>query len=239
MDASVYAVIAYIARYWFALLAVLIIWRAIRWLRQDIHRTARAQRTLPDAGYIGDWAVVASDAPRIQSGLILRAPRDGWIGSARACDVRLLHAGVPARAARFYLREDGLHVLPQRRGIVMVDGEPVQKEAVLRHGATLTAGGVTLQLRLFAGVLLSGETLTGSGRLRRKRPQPQPVVEEIYMPDEEEEDDGEDLYEDVPYIEEDNIEYVAEDGQDDEADASSPPMLRPALTVRRRPGRHR
>lgn len=231
MDASVYAVVAYIARYWFALLAVLIIWRAIRWLRQDIDRTARAQRFLPDAGYIGEWAVVASDARNMPEGQILRAPRDGWIGSARACDVRVTHAGAPARAARFYLREDGLHLLPQRRDSIVVDGEPVQREAVLRHGATLTVGGVTLQLRLFAGVLLSGEMPVRG----HKRQRPMPVYEE---PDEEEAE--------IPYdqeIEQDILEEEEAYEYDEIDDAPPPqdeahaPFIQPALKVRRRPRR--
>ncbi len=158
MSESVYAVIAYIARYWFALLAVVIIWRAVLWLRQDAERVSRFRRRLPDAGFIGEWAVVASEAEAAPVSMVLRAPRDGWIGGARACDVFLPDAGVPARAARFFLKRDGLHVQPQRSDYILVDGEPVKYEAVLRHGATLTAGGVTLQLRLFAGVLLDGET---------------------------------------------------------------------------------
>lgn len=171
MSDSAYSVVAYIARYWFLLLALLIVWRAIVWLRKDADRVSRAQRSLPDAGYIGEWAVVASDAPGVSDDLVMRASRDGWLGSARACDVRLRDAGVPARAARFYLRPDGLHMLPTRSGILLVDGEPVHREAVLRHGATLTVGGVTMQLRLFAGVLLSGEKT--ARRQRRNLPPPE------------------------------------------------------------------
>lgn len=238
MDASVYAVVAYIARYWFAGLAILIIWRAVRWLRQDVDRTTRAQRTLPDAGFIGEWAVVASDAPRMPAGTVLRAPRDGWIGSTRACDVRLMHAGVPARAARFYLREDGLHLLPQRRDTLLVDGEPVQREAVLRHGATLTVGGVTLQLRLFAGVILTGERqVPWRGRRTRRdevMPAPEPILE-MDDPDYDElDEDDEAMYieEEIPDI----YVQVQEDGPE-AWDDTSVSAIRPAMTVRRKPRR--
>lgn len=163
---EIYAVIAYIARYWFALLTVVILWRAMLWIRKDADRMARMQRKLPDAGFIGEWAVIESGDEGLAKGAALSAPRDGWIGSARACDVRVKSRDVPARAARFYLRPDGLHLLPRHSGSILVDGEIVRREAVLRHGATLTVGGVTLQLRLFAGVLLKGEVPVKKKRAR-------------------------------------------------------------------------
>ncbi len=175
---DIYAVIAYIARYWFLLLAVVIIWRAFIWIRKDAARTQRADSRLPDAGAIGEWVVVTSGVEGVPEGHMQKATQDGWIGSARACDVRVRADGVPARVARFTLRRDGLHVLPRARGEVQVDGEPVLREAVLRHGATLTVGGITLQLRLFAGVLLEGETpATNQNKsLRDKLPVAEPAA---------------------------------------------------------------
>ena len=41
---------------------------------------------------------------------------------------------------------------------LLVEGQPVRRKAVLRHGAVLRVGERALQLRLFAGVLLKGET---------------------------------------------------------------------------------
>ena len=237
MSDSVYAVLAYIARYWFALLAVVIIWRAIQWIRKDVDHKARVLRKLPDAGYIGEWAIVASDASSAPAGQVMHAPRDGWIGSARACDVRLKDAGVPARAARFYLQPDGLHLLPQRRDTILVDGESVQREAVLRHGATLTVGGVTMQLRLFAGVLLRGESTTSSQpgaqhrRRRREAPEPEPEYELL------DEDNDTDLEEDTINMEEIPYGDLEPDAQADASPHSELPQ--PTLTVSRRRIRRR
>lgn len=217
MSDSVYSVIAYIARYWFLFLGIIILWRAIMWMRKDNDRVNRVQRRLPDAGFIGEWAVVASDAPGIPPGKVLRAPRDGWIGSARGCDIRLRRAGVPAKAARFILRDDGLYVQPQRRGILLVDGEAVNREAVLRHGATLTVGGVTLQLRLFAGVLLDGEEpaiANYRGRRSRRRQQPEP--EPIY--DAYEEEDVDDEPEEAYDAYDEDGEYSEYDEYDEDGD---------------------
>lgn len=162
MNDSVYSVIAYIARYWFALLVIIILWRAVVWLQKDADKRAREQSRLPDAGFIGEW-VVLRPGGEMQEGMVLSAPREGWLGAARGCDVCIRGPKVPARAARFFLRRDGLHLQPQRRDIIRVDGEPVQQEAVMRHGATLSVGGITIQLRLFAGILLEGETILQRG----------------------------------------------------------------------------
>lgn len=213
MSDSVYGVIAYIARYWFAILVVIILWRAILWLRKDAYRTAVVMDMLPDAGFIGEWVVVESYDDTVAEGTVLNAPRDGWLGSARACDVRLKSRGIPARVARFYLRKDGLHLLPQRRGTVEVDGEPVHREAVLRHGALLAVGDITIQLRLFAGILLTGEAMApfGGGK-RRRRSGPQKDHEAERQEWEEEDEGNEDAAGlNDPYAAYDDIEMPSEE----------------------------
>lgn len=173
MNEKLYETVANVFGYWFDFLAAIILWRSLLWLRKDASRLARVKTALPDAGFIGEWAVIAAEGEDMQVDTVIPATRDGWIGSARACDIRLKSREVPARVARYYLRSDGLHVLPKHRSAVEVDGMPVQKEAVLRHGATLATGGVTLQLRLFAGVILEGET---PSRRTRERGATQPGV---------------------------------------------------------------
>lgn len=181
MDKSLYELIAYIARYWFALLMFVILWRAVHWLRFNANRNALVKSMLPDAGFIGEW-VVLHGGDQLRNGaqvqhnaqphddsqlensasqgyaVTLSATRDGWIGSGRTCDVRIHAKGIPKRVARFYLRPDGLHLLPQKAGLIEVDGAQVLQEAIMRHGATLSVRDITIQLRLFAGILLAGET---------------------------------------------------------------------------------
>lgn len=152
MKESMYAAVAYAMRYWFAFLSALALASALVWLRRDRAARLRAVEGLPDAGMIGEWAVLCEgETPRM-----LETPPDGWLGSGRLCDVR--HKGLPRLAARFALHADGLHLVPLRPNLICVDGVPVRRLAVLRHGAVLSCRGVTLQLRLFAGVLLKGET---------------------------------------------------------------------------------
>jgi hypothetical protein len=153
-----YEVLAYIARYWFALLALLVLFGAVRWLRTEQARTARARRggqalPAPAEEPIGEWLVLESGKARLSEGTALITPREGWLGGARRCAVRLPGRGMPARAARFALQADGLRMVPRRAGMIAVDGQSVRREAVLRHGAMLAIGDTVLQLSLFAGVI--------------------------------------------------------------------------------------
>lgn len=164
-----YEVLAFAMRYWFLFLIAVIIWRSIRWLKKDGRKSARLHRRLPDAGHVGEWVIISSGESKLKAGHVLPISREGWLGSAGACDVCVRDRGIPARAARFFLKRDGLHLLPQKRDLLIVDGELVQREAVLRHGATLQAGNTVLQLRMFAGVMLEGETMP-------QMPLPEPIL---------------------------------------------------------------
>ena len=163
MSSEVYAVAAYAMRYWFLALAVLLILRSLRYVIRDSRRLRRLRRRLPDAGSIGEWIVISS-------GETLPAPPEGWLGSDAACDVRIAAPDVPPQAARFYLKKDGLHVLPFHSCTLYANGETVGREAVLVHGSTLQSGDTALQLRIFAGVRLAGETVPANA------PIPVPVV---------------------------------------------------------------
>ena len=102
---------------------------------------------------IGEWALLREDG---SAAALLPAPQDGVIGESRLCDVRV--PGLPRFAASYSLERDGVHLRPVAGCRLLVEGQPVRKKAVLRHGAVLRVGERALQLRLFAGVLLKGET---------------------------------------------------------------------------------
>ena len=59
---------------------------------------------------------------------------------------------------KLWKERDGVHLRPVAGCGLLVEGQPVRRKAVLRHGAVLRVGERALQLRLFAGVLLKGET---------------------------------------------------------------------------------
>ena len=152
MENELYGVIAYAMRYWFLGLMIVALCAAVNVLRRA-RRSLRDASALPDAGMIGEWALLREDG---SAAALLPAPQDGVIGESHLCDVRV--PGLPRFAASYSLERDGVHLRPVAGCGLLVEGQPVRKKAVLRHGAVLRVGERALQLRLFAGVLLKGET---------------------------------------------------------------------------------
>lgn len=185
-----YEVLAVGARYWFALLGVLIVWRALRWQISDNRRRAQVLRNLPDAGYIGTLYVMEGESDALDEGDSINIPAEGVLGSAMGCDVFLPHPSVSARHVLFHLFADGLHVRAYKDQTLVVDGQVLLpgEQAILRHGAVLTIGAVVVQLRLFVGVTLKSSRPqdaplppppAGDAKARKKpfarRPKTQPM----------------------------------------------------------------
>ena len=63
-DAKIYEVLALAMRYFFTLLGVMIVWRAVSWLRKDRKQTHKRLKQLPDAGTIG---IFTADGRRVKS----------------------------------------------------------------------------------------------------------------------------------------------------------------------------
>lgn len=154
MSQAYYELLALAARYVFALLGVVVVWRAANWLRQDARQRKSVMSALPDAGYIGTLYVMEGQSKRLSPGDSLSLPTEGVLGRSASCDVGVSHPTVARRHALFEFHTDGLHLRPYRDKYLEVDGQPLRKgcEAILTHGAIVTLGNVTLQLRLFAGV---------------------------------------------------------------------------------------
>ena len=182
MPHEYYDVLAVTASYWFAFLGIVIVWRAMRWLRTDAALRKQVLRELPDAGYIGTLYVLAGAAEYLMPGDTLSLPAEGIMGSAAGCDVRITHDTVASRHALFSYQPDGLHLRPYRDHALMVDGMPLAApdEAILHHGATLELGAVVLQLRMFAGI--TAATRTPDGDLLSPKAHQQPRKRKAQTP---------------------------------------------------------
>ncbi len=157
MAPDVYQVVAYAMRYWFALLGALIVWRTFRWLRKDRQAKHRRLRSLPDAGMIGELAVLAG-SDELQSGMSVPVPREGVLGSARTCDITVPVPGVAREHIYFRYESAGRLVIePGFRQICRIDGVPVtarsarKRPAALAHGSVLEVGEAALCMRFFVG----------------------------------------------------------------------------------------
>lgn len=157
MNDRLYEVISLAARYWFALLGLLIVWRTFSWLRRDRRRKHKRLKQLPDAGTIGDWVVIRGCA-QLPAGDALPIPWEGVVGFGRGCDVVLPAPGVRAVHAFCSFEEGkGLLVLPKRGRTVVIDGTAIRNRADalehrMRHGSFIEIGDAVLRLHVLMGL---------------------------------------------------------------------------------------
>ena len=164
VSAEIYEILSLALRYVFALCGLLIVLRAFRWLLADRRETRSRLRHLPDAGNIGDLVVLAGSG-ELAPGMVLPVPREGVLGSRRACDVVIPCPGVRGRHLDFSWQDGiGLLLRPRSGCEAVVDQQPVNCQsdplrAPLCHGSCLRVGEAVLRLRVFAGLDFSAESL--------------------------------------------------------------------------------
>ncbi len=155
MPSQAYEILALGARYWFAFLGVVIVWRSFMWLRKDAKIRRKRLRQLPDAGLIGELVVLAGNET-LPPGTVIPLPREGTLGSLRSCDVSVPCSNVAARHGDFRFENGvGLILTPAPHQTFLVDGEepdPNQREWVMHHGSRLMIGDALLRMRLFMGL---------------------------------------------------------------------------------------
>lgn len=145
MDGNAYQLLAIGARYWFVLLAALLVWRGALALLHEHYQRRKLLKKLPDAGMVGEMREIDTDRA-------YPLPREGVLGGGRGCDIRL--RGLRRRAVNFaFVEGKGLLLTPcHSRSEVLLDGVPLHKGGYALHGAMLRVGGYTLRVRLFAGL---------------------------------------------------------------------------------------
>ena len=145
MDHNAYQLLALGARYWFVLLAAVLVWRGAAALLHEHYQRKKLLKKLPDAGMVGEMRDIDNDRA-------YPLPREGVLGGGSACDIRL--RGLCRRDINFaFVEGKGLLLTPcHSRGGVLLDGAPLGKGGYALHGAMLRVGGYTLRIRLFAGL---------------------------------------------------------------------------------------
>jgi len=175
MPDHVYEVVAQGARYWFLFWMALIVWRSWRWYRKDRRAAKKRLKLLPDAGFVGEMVVVDGGGV-LEKDTVFPVPREGTLGMLRTNDL-CVPSGDIARRHLWFRFEDrkGLLVEPFGKNQFEVDGQSCRKNGeplYMAHGSWLTAGGVCLRLRLFAGFESVGRAQ------RRYAPEPEEQAEQ-------------------------------------------------------------
>ena len=161
MSYQLYELLAYLGRYWFALLGVLIMLRSFWWLHQDRKEKHRRLKQLPDAGLIGELQVLAGNE-ELPEGTLLSLPLEGTLGYQRGNDIVLPITGVAKQHLDFYFEAgSGLFLRPAYGCRCEADGTVIHRKGwrdqePLRHGSILKVGAASLQVLLFEGIETGG-----------------------------------------------------------------------------------
>lgn len=157
MPEEIYEVVSLGMRYWFVFLGVMIVLRAFRWLMKDRQARHQRLRQVPDAGLIGEMAVLRG-SDELPEGTMIPMPYEGTLGYVRTADVVVPVEGVARQHLDFSFQPHlGLLVYPRGKRTCAVDGAVLHGRRQARrrpmlHGSTLAVGDAVLQLRLFAGL---------------------------------------------------------------------------------------
>lgn len=183
MPETVFEVLSQGMRYFFALLGVMLVWRAMAWQLAERRTRHRRLQRLPDAGMIGEMVVVRG-CDDVAEGTTFPMPYEGTLGSARGSDLTLHCRGVVRRHLDFSFQSRCgvlLYVSPGQTCVldgVTLNARSKPRQHPMVHGSVLEIGGCELRLRLFEGLE------TGKKRLPAKKADRAPSVDDTvrYVP---------------------------------------------------------
>ena len=155
---EIYEIVSLAARYWFAALGVLIIWRAWRCIVSDNRHAKILRDWTPQTGAIGELLIVAGGGGA-RRGTRYSLLKECLIGSGRACDISLKSAGVMKRHAIIELREGGLLVSAMHGARVGIGGGELSRQVFLKDGEALNLGGASLRLTLYDAPIPDADAL--------------------------------------------------------------------------------
>ena len=147
MSEGLYEVVALSARYVFAGLMILIVFRAWRITIVDSRRAKTLRRISPETGISGELLVIEGDE-RARRGMKYPVIREGLIGTSRRADVRIRHSSVRRRHAYFQLTAAGLWVRAHANAPMRDGRGKAVREITLGDGDGISIGRVKLLLVL-------------------------------------------------------------------------------------------
>lgn len=146
MSQEAFRLLSRAMRYVFVLIAALYFLLTVLWMRRDQRQWKKEKKKLPDAGTVGE--LVDEDSLKRYP-----VPREGTIGSARRCDIRIIGNGVRRRHADIrFVDGKGLMIVPARKAKIVLNGEPVASRACAGRDSRVKIGSASLVLKLLKNV---------------------------------------------------------------------------------------
>ena len=157
MSQEAFRLLSRAMRYVFVLIAALYFVLTVLWMRRDQRQWKKEKKNLPDAGTVGE--LVDEDSLKRYP-----VPREGTIGSARRCDIRVIGHGVKRLHADIRFADGkGLMIIPARGAKILLNGEPVSSRACAGRDSRLKIGSASLVLKLLKNVDAPARGVFGDG----------------------------------------------------------------------------
>lgn len=157
MSQEAFRLLSRAMRYVFVLIAALYFLLTVLWMRRDQRQWKKEKKKLPDAGTVGELVDVDS-LKRYP------VPREGTVGSARRCDIRIIGNGIRRLHADIrFVDGKGLIIVPARKAKVILNGKPVASRACAGRDSRLKIGSASLVLKLLKNVDAPARGVFGDG----------------------------------------------------------------------------
>lgn len=146
MQESAYQVLIYAARYWFAALAVFIVWRAALTAYREARIVKDIRRRIADVSTFAELVLIDDPSGKLQNGERYPFAHDAVLGSAANCDLRIRHRDVSRRMLRLSAEDDCVRLKPSRKAVIRLDGEEIQGEMLAFDGSELRIGSLVFRV---------------------------------------------------------------------------------------------
>ncbi len=147
MTSEMYEILSLLARYFFAGLMVLIVYRGWRITVRDNRRAKVLRDWSPETGCVGQLVIGAGKKARQT---LLPIPREGVLGSSRRADIVIRDKGVLPEHAHVESREGGLLIRPLGRAqMALGKGDLTGGQLFAQDGDVLTLGDIKALVVLF------------------------------------------------------------------------------------------
>ena len=147
MDASLYADVASIMRFWFILIILYILFRTVQNAVKE-YRYSKHIRTELERRFFGYLDVVHSDVPGLEGKrFVIR--RENLIGRSKRCDVTIESQLVDISQALVTVRDKKLYVSDVSAGTgVLLNGSKIHGDQQIDHGDVIGVGDTQLRVSL-------------------------------------------------------------------------------------------
>lgn len=173
MSTETYEILALAARYWFLLLAALLVIRGLMNGRQANREERELRDQFSSAGCVGELVVLddgVKNPKKSIRGARFPVPKEGLIGSGRIADIRIRHGDVKRKHVRFSYLPGELRLKPVSKAQVSCPRR-LDGSMLLQDGNRLRIGAVEMMMVFYD----SHDAAAGSASAVRR---PDLVVEE-------------------------------------------------------------